>query len=61
MPPQLITCCFHLYNLCYGPYKQDSTSTKEGLVLGQNQCARGRTNKTSGIIKQRVTELYSKT
>ena len=34
---------------CYGPYKQDSTSTKKGLVLVQDQCARGGTVGTSGI------------
>ena len=32
---------------CYGPYKQDSTSTKKRLVLGQDQYAGCRTDKTS--------------
>ena len=31
----------------YRPYKQDSTSTKKGLILGQNQYIRSRTDKTS--------------
>ena len=45
--------------LYYGPYKQDSTSTKRGLVLGQNQYARGRTNKASETIGRGVAELYN--
>ena len=44
---------------CYRPYKQDSTSTKKRLVLGQDQCARCRTDKTSGTIGQGVAELYN--
>ena len=43
--------------MCYGPYKQVSTSTKEGLVLGQNQCVRGGTNGTSGTAGRGVAEL----
>ena len=35
----------------YGPYKQDSTSTKKRLVLGQDQYVRYRTNKTSKTIE----------
>ena len=35
----------------YRPYKQDSTSTKRGLVLGQNQCVGYRTDKTSKAIR----------
>ena len=52
-----ITKYIHLVNLftiinivCYGPYKQDSTSTKKGLVLDQNQCAEYRTDGTSRAI-----------
>ena len=43
----------------YGLYKQDSTGIKRGLVLDQDQYARGRTNKTSETIGQGVAELYS--
>ena len=46
---------------CYGPYKQGSTSTKERLVLGQNQYARGRTNRTSKTIGQGVAKSHNKT
>ena len=35
---------------CYGPYKQDSTSTERGLVLDQNQYAGCGTDGTSGAI-----------
>ena len=44
---------------CYGPYKQDSTSTKEGLVLGQDQCAGYKTDKASGAIGQGVAKLHN--
>ena len=47
-------------SLCYGPYKQDSTSTKRGLVLVQNQCARGRTIGTSGTMGRGVAESHNK-
>ena len=48
-------CLFSLSYLVYlakyyRPYKQDSINTKRGLVLGQDQYTRGRTNKTSGTI-----------
>ena len=43
---------------CYGPYKQDSTSTKRRLVLGQDQCAKYRTNRTSEAIGQGVAKSY---
>ena len=42
---------------CYGPYKQDSTSTKKRLILGQDQYAGYRTNKTSKTIGRGVAEL----
>ena len=44
---------------CYRPYKQDSTSTKRRLVLGQNQCAGCRTDKTSRTIRRGVAESCS--
>ena len=44
---------------CYGPYKQDSTSTKKRLVLGQDQYTECGTNKTSKTIGQGVAELYN--
>ena len=44
---------------CYGPYKQDSTSTKKRLVLGQDQCAGYRINKTSKIIGQGVAKSHN--
>ena len=47
-----------IYSLfpCYGPYKQDSTSTKRRLVLGQDQCAGCGTDETSGTIGRGVAE-----
>ena len=45
----------------YGPYKQNSISTKRGLVSGQNQCVKDRTDGTSKTIGQGVAELCSKT
>ena len=44
------------YYSCYGPYKQDSTSTKRGLVLDQDQCAGYRTDGTSRAIGRGVAE-----
>ena len=44
---------------CYRPYKQDSTSTKKGLVLGQNQYTKGGTDETSGTIGQGVAKSHS--
>ena len=41
---------------CYGPYKQDSISTKRRLVLGQDQCAGCGTDKTSGTIGRGVAK-----
>ena len=35
---------------CYGPYKQDSTDTQTGSKTGQDQCARGGTDRTSGAM-----------
>ena len=49
-----------LINKCYGPYKQDSTSTKKRLISGQDQCTRGRTDGTRGAIGRGVAELYNK-
>ena len=43
----------------YGPYKQDSTSTKKRLVLGQDQCTGYRTDGTSGTIGRGVAKLYN--
>ena len=43
---------------CYGPYKQDSTSTKRGLVLDQNQCAERGTDGTSGAMGRGVAESH---
>ena len=43
----------------YRPYKQDSTSTKRRLVLGQDQCARCGTDRTSEIIGRGVAESRS--
>ena len=36
--------------LCYGPYKQDSTGTQRKSKTGQDQCARGGTDGTSGAM-----------
>ena len=44
---------------CYGPYKQDSTSTKRRLVLGQDQCTGYGTDKTSKTIGQGVAESHN--
>ena len=44
---------------CYRPYKQDSTSTKRRLVLGQNQCVGCGTDRTSETIRQGVAESRS--
>ena len=46
-----------LPTFCYGPYKQDSTSTKGGLVLDQDQCAGCGTDGTSGAIGQGVSRV----
>ena len=46
--------------VCYGPYKQDITNTKRGLVLDQNRYAGRRTNGTSGTIGQGVAESHNK-
>ena len=48
-------------SLYYGPYKQDSTSTKRRLVLGQDQCTGCGTDGTSKVIGQGVAELYNRT
>ena len=45
-----------IHNQYYGPYKQDSTSTKKRLVLGQDQCTGCGTDKTSGTIGQGVAK-----
>ena len=45
-----------LVEKCYGPYKQDSTSTKKRLVLGQDQYAGCEANKTSRTIGRGVAE-----
>ena len=49
---------------CYGLYKQDSTGTKRGLVLGQNQyieCGTNRTNKAIGRgVSQIIQAAYNK-
>ena len=44
----------------YGPYKQNSTSIKRGLVLGQDQCVKGGTNRTSGTIGRGVAKSYNR-
>ena len=44
----------------YGPYKQDLTSTKRGLVLVKNQYIGHRTDRTSKTIKQRVAKSHNK-
>ena len=49
-----------LIYMCYGPYKQDITSTKKGLVLDQNQCAGRRTDRTSKTIERGVAESHNK-
>ena len=36
--------------MCYGPYKQDNTSTKKRLILGQDQYIRYKTNKTNRVM-----------
>ena len=41
---------------CYRPYKQDSTSTKKRLVLGQDQYAKYKTDRTSGTIGRGVAK-----
>ena len=52
---------FIYLSYCYGPYKQDSTSAKERLVLGQDQCAGYGTDRTSKAIGQGVAKLYNGT
>ena len=47
-----------LYLYCYGPYKQDSTNTKEGLVLDQDQWAGCGTDGTSGAMGRGVAESH---
>ena len=44
---------------CYGPYIQDSTSTKKGLILDKSQYAKYRTNGTSGAIRQGVAKSHN--
>ena len=44
---------------CYGPYKQDSTSTKKRLILGQDQYAECEIDKTSKTIRRGVAESRS--
>ena len=43
----------------YGPYKQDNTSTKRRLVLGQNQCIGYGTDKTSRTIGRGVAKSHN--
>ena len=45
----------------YRPYKQDSTSTKKRLILGQDQYTGCRTNKTNKTIGRGVAELRNYT
>ena len=45
---------------CYGPYKQDLTSTKRRLVLVKDQCAGRGTDRTSKTIGQGVAESHNK-
>ena len=45
--------------LYYGPYKQDSISTKRRLILGQDQYIGYGTNGTSKTIGRGVAELRS--
>ena len=46
--------------MCYGPYKQDLTSTKRGLVLVKNQCAGRGTDGTSRAMGRGVAESHNK-
>ena len=45
---------------CYGPYKQDLTSTKRRLVLVKDQCAGRGTDGTSKTIRRGVAESHDK-